>query len=501
VTALLIDRLRRDLAEAGFGVSELDELWGPVAAAALERGHRVPALRALAHRDASPLATLARMFVFGIPVTTEAAAVAFPRLGLDGAVALGLVGRDGDDAIALSDMRPYSFTDDVGAATWWIASDRGEMATGAPLAEDHVLGVGGASLTLSRFMVQEPVGSVLDLGTGCGIQAMHASRHAERVVATDISERALHYATFNAALNGIDSIEFRHGDLFDPVADELFERIVSNPPFVITPRGAGVPAYDYRDGGMAGDDLVAVVVRGAAEHLAPGGIAQMLGNWETRGDRDGIERAAEWTRSLGVDAWIVERERQDDAEYSETWIRDGGIRAGTPEFDTLSAAWLEDFASRDVSGVGFGYITLRKPLSGTPTLARFESCPGPAGDDSLAAHISAALATHDRLARLDDAGLLSERLSVAGDVTDERHYWPGDDDPTVMLLRQGGGLARVIAADTALAAFVGACDGDLSVGAICSALGELLGVDDASLTAELVVAVRELLFTGVLQFS
>ena len=62
-------------------------------------------------------------------------------------------------------------------------------------------------------------------------------------------------------------------------------------------------------------------------------------------------------------------------------------------------------------------------------------------------------------------------------MTEERHYWPGDDDPTAMLLRQGGGFGRMIALDTGLAALVGASDGELSVGAIVAALGELLDVD------------------------
>src|SRR5690606_16888635 len=99
----------------------------------------------------------------------------------------------------------------------------------------------------------DDVDSVLDLGTGCGIQAMHARRFARRVVATDISERALRYARLNAGLNGLDGIEFRLGSLYEPVAGERFDRIVTNPPFVITPRTPEVPAYEYRDGGLEGD--------------------------------------------------------------------------------------------------------------------------------------------------------------------------------------------------------------------------------------------------------
>jgi methylase of polypeptide subunit release factors len=116
------------------------------------------------------------------------------------------------------DLRPYAFFDTRGAGEWWIASDLGELATGGALRTDHVLGVGGASVTLSGLLLPGPVDTALDLGTGCGIQALHLAREARRVVATDISQRALDLAALNAALNGVESIEFRLGSLFEPVA-------------------------------------------------------------------------------------------------------------------------------------------------------------------------------------------------------------------------------------------------------------------------------------------
>lgn len=482
--ATLIERLRDDLSSAGYSVDALDALWGVDAAAALHRGNRLPARRALARLEGGGrLGALATLFVLGLPADV---AVALPRLGVEGAVELGLVAADGRP---LLDLRPYAFSDARGSHSWWVASDLGEVALGGAIPEGHVLGVGGASMTLSGLLLQEHVGSVLDLGTGCGIQAMHSSRFADRVVATDISVRALELAQLNAALNGIDSIEFRLGSLFEPVAGERFDRIVSNPPFVITPRVEGVPAYEYRDGGLVGDALVERVVRGAFDHLEPGGVAQLLGNWEYRDGEDALERVARWTD--GRDAWVVEREVQDPALYAETWIRDAGTRPGTPEFESLYAAWLDDFADRGVASVGFGYVTLRASTTG---LARFERLDGPVGGN-LAAHIGVALAAHDWLSR---AELTTALLTVASDVTEERHYWPGDEHPTVIDLRQGGGFGRVVPTGTALAAVVGACDGDLSIGAICGAIAQLLEVDEQELLAEVLPGIRELVETGML---
>lgn len=501
VTSHLLAALRDDLFTAEYTADALEALWGADAASALPRGHREPARRAI--DPGSGLGTLATAFVLGLPVDRSRLDQALPRLGVDGAVQLGLVRLDGALALPLLDLRPHAFADAAGPGSWWIASDLGEAALGHAIPEDHVLGVGGASSTLAGMMVGERVDSVLDLGTGCGIQALHSARHATRVVATDISARALDLAAFNAALNGVSSIEPRAGSLFEPVAGERFDRIVSNPPFVITPRVQGVPAYEYRDGGMVGDALVASVIRGTERHLNRGGIAQLLGNWEYRDGEDGLDRVGGWLDDTGLDAWVVEREVQDAALYAETWIRDGGVLPRTDEFDRLYGAWLDDFAERGVTAVGFGYVVLRRPLDGPPTLRRLERLHGPLGQNpaGLGVHVAASLYAHDAQRGLSDVGLAAATLVVAGDVTEERHYWPGDEHPTVMDLRQGGGFGRTFPLGTALAAVVGASDGDLPLGSICAAVADLLEVDEAELLAEVLPSVRELVVTGMLRLG
>ena len=505
--------LAADLTAAGFTVERIDALWGAEAAASLHRGSRVAALRALAARETTPLTVLATLFVLGLPVDRADAERAFPSAGLDAVLAAGLlrVDDDSDDAgppdvdhvlvHPTVDLRPYAFVDASGEASWWIASDLGELALGGALREDHVLGIGGASATLAGLMIPRTVDSALDLGTGCGIQALHVARHARRVVATDISQRALDFAAFNAALNLVDGIEFRLGSLFEPVAGETFDHVVSNPPFVITPRREGVPSYEYRDGGMVGDALVETVLRGLGDHLEPGGTAQLLGNWEYRWGVDGLDRVRAWFADTGLDVWVIERERQDPTSYAETWIRDGGTKPGTDGFDTLMGAWLDDFADRRVTGVGFGYVVVRRPLPGGPSgLRRFERVPEALGSNpaGLGATVARVLDAAAWLAAHDDAALAAAHLAVAGDVTEERYYWPGNDDPTVMTLVQGGGLGRRVDADTALAAFVGACDGDLSVAAIIGALAQITGVDEQALAADLLPAARDLVLDGLL---
>jgi len=500
----LIRALARDLAAARYSVEHVRTLWGADAGAALERGNRVPAVRALATRDEAA-ATLATLLLLGIAVPASRLDAALPSLGARGAVAAGLATLDGDTAVPAVDLRPYAFADSRGAGQWWIASDLGELATGGALRTDHVLGIGGASLTLSGLLLPGPFETALDIGTGCGIQALHLAREARHVVATDISERALAFARFNTRLNGVDSVEFRLGSLFDPVAGERFERIVSNPPFVITPRRDGVPEYEYRDGGLVGDGIVEAMVRGAARHLEPGGIAQLLGNWEDRtgpGGGPGLERAGAWADAAGLESWIVQRDRLDPPRYAETWIRDGGTRIDTTEGAGLIEAWLEDFAARGVAGVGVGYVLVRSPET-EPRLRRLERLDAPLGDAAagLGGHLAEALENHDRGTALTDAELEAATFVVAGDVTEERSHLPGSEHPSVIVLRQGGGFRREVRADPALTAIVGACDGDLPLGAIVDAVADLLETDAVVLRTAVTPAVRELLVEGFLRFA
>lgn len=492
--------LRADLTAAGYTADAVRDAWGPLADEAVGHGLRGPALAALGERG-DALAVLCRVLFLGVAVPVAALDAALPALGGDGLCALGLAARDGDAVRATALVRPQDFADASGSGQWWIASDLDEAALGGALPTDHVLGVGGASLTLAGLQLPGHAVAALDVGTGCGIQALRARRTVDRVVATDVSARALWFAALNALLNDVDGIEVRLGSLFEPVAGELFDRVVSNPPFVITPRVEGVPEYEYRDGGMAGDDLVAAFVSGVGSVLAPGGTAQLLGNWEYRAGAEGLDRVREWVASSPVplDAWVIERELLDPLAYAELWVRDGGTAPGSPAHGRLVEAWLRDFAGREVTAVGFGYLLLRR-AEGAPTLARYERITQGVGD-SLGIHLGAALSAWDRLAVTDDDALRRAVLTVADDVTEARHHLPGAEAPSVIELRQGGGFARTLQVDPALAALVGACDGDLPIGALISAIADLLDVDAGELSADLLPRVRELLFTGFLAWG
>lgn len=524
----LVSALRADLLAAPYTIAATEDLYGPLAVAALRRENPVPARRVLRGRT-DPLAVLLSVLTLGAAVPRPLIDAALPSLGAEGALELGILvpasdGEGGADADAADgesllraaiDLSPYSAQDDAGEIDWWIASDLSELATGRPLRGEHVLGVGGASLTLARITPRDAVGSVLDLGCGGGIQALHAARHARRVVATDLSERALAVAAFNAALNaeeGAAPIELRHGSLLEPVAGETFDLVVSNPPFVITPRDTALAhdrtagaegSWTYRDGGRAGDTLLAELLGALPSHLAPGGRAVMLGNWEVPDGEATDAHPRAWLDPAledGVDAWVILRETEDPAQYAETWGRDGGVTDRDPRWQDMQDAWLDDFAARGVEGLGFGYLLLRRPERGTaprPGILRSEEATG-TGSGTLSSHLTASLAMIDVLAGIDDDALAASRPVRAADVVERRHLTPGAWDPTLIELVQGAGLARAVCADQLLAATVGALDGTLTLGQTVSAVCALTDTDPDQARETLFPQIRELVTTGML---
>ncbi|MFJ9040937.1 methyltransferase [Streptomyces sp. NPDC102406] len=490
--------LRAALLAAEFTADGLLELLGAPAYAALARSETVPALRAT--RGDSPLETLVRLFLLQQPVPRERVAEVLP---LDACRASGWLRETGDGATAAVaatvDVRPYGGPD---GEDWFIVSDLGCAVGGAggigSHAEGVVLGVGGASTTLAGITVRTPVASALDLGTGSGIQALHAARHATRVTATDLNPRALHITALTLALSGVPAAELREGSLYEPVgegADATYDLIVSNPPFVISP-GARLT---YRDGGMGGDDLCRSLVQGAGEHLNEGGYAQFLANWQHVDGEEWTERLRSWV-PRGCDAWIVQREVQDITQYAELWLRDAGDhRADPAEYAARYDAWLDEFEARKVTAVGFGWITLRKTGSDEPSIV-VEEWPHPV-EQPLGETVRAHFERIDWLRTHDDAALLESSFVLAGEVVQEQVGLPGAEDPEHVVLRQGRGMRRATKVDTVGAGFAGVCDGTLSAGRILDAIAQLVGEEQVLLRDRTPAQIRTLVEQGFLEPS
>ena len=511
----LLQALASDLREVGYTLEGVAELLGESAYAALNRDQPIPALIATEAAAAgeprtAALAAVVRFWLLAVPQEAEVLDGALPRTRAEGLAALGLAKITGTEVAAEADLRPYGWdAGRNGGVEIWVASDLAAHQRPGVLRHDHVLGIGQASTTLVQTTIRRKAERALDLGTGCGIQTFHLLQHSGHVTATDISERALAFTRFNLLLNAealdidpgrpAERVSLRLGSLLKPVAGETFDLVVSNPPFVITPRTAGEAAADqftYRDGGLPGDDIVASLVRSLPDVLAPGGTAQLLGNWEIPEGSAWDERPQSWA-GPDTDAWFIQREQVGPEQYAETWLQDASETRDRRHYQEAYAAYLADFASRNVGGIGFGMVFLRRP-AGERRIRRFEEITYPI-EQPVGPHLGAAVERADWLAAHD---VSAAHLLVAEDVTEERHQRPGAEHPGVILLRQGAGLRRTNLLSTELAGFVSACDGDLTAGQIIGALEALLGgtegFDGAAFRSGLLTEVANLVRDGFL---
>jgi methylase of polypeptide subunit release factors len=404
---------------------------------------------------------------------------------------VGVVESAGGEVRALLDVRPYAEPD---GPPWWLVSDLGTGLDGAtaPLPAEHVLGLGGASSTLAQYTVRPPVDRALDVGTGSGVQALHASRHSREVVGTDVSRRALRLAALTADLSGV-RLDLRQGDLLRPVAGETFDLVVSNPPFVVG-APAGPTRHTYRDSGLDLDGVSARLAAEAPDLLRPGGTFQMLANWVHLAGTPWDERVRAWLPRDGFDALVLQREVLDPAEYVATWLRDAG-EAGSPGYVERYDGWLAALEHAGVAAVGFGMVAVRR-TDAAPRVTALD-WPHPV-EQPLGPHVLSWFARQRWLAGTDDQALLSARLRVADDVLQEQVGRPGAEVPEHLVLRQQVGLRRAAASDTTTAAVVGACDGSLPLGTLVGAVEQLLGGPAAD-RAGLLRRVRELVEAGVLQ--
>lgn len=477
-----ISALRRALQDADYTLDAVSERLGDTGLSGLARNSSVPTLRILAGATDAQ-AELIRFWLLGRPV---AATTIRPLLGCpDALVQAGLIHANGDQWQAAVELKPHGSQ----ARSGWICSDQTPLdGRIVPPSEDFVLGASPASTTLAQLVPPGHYGTVLDLGTGCGIQGLHLD--ADQLVATDLNQRALDLARISLGLSEVTA-DLRLGSLYEPVAGERFDLIVTNPPYVISPPRPG--RLIYRDGGFAGDDLMREVVTGAAAHLNPGGVLVVLGNWAIT-DRPWDERLAEWITPTGCDALVLQREVLDPYEYIELWLADAGL-AGRAEYLPRYRQWLDYFADSGITSVGLGWLVLRRAERAQPEV-RFEDWPH-------AVHQPVGTAFADFFAAVDDARAPEAEFWARcwrqhPELTQETFGEPGAADPEHLVLRQGYGFGRAMEPGTALAAVVGACDGELPLAALVTAVSGLLEVGSQELADDLLPRLRELVALGYL---
>jgi release factor glutamine methyltransferase len=125
---------------------------------------------------------------------------------------------------------------------------------------------------LLKAIELEDVQSLLEVGTGTGLIALHAARHSS-VVATDVNPFAVRLCASNARLNDV-SIQAVQADLFAGLKG-AFDVIAFNPPYL--PVEAGEHPLDLAwSGGSDGNQVILRFLREAGSHLSAGGRIYIL---------------------------------------------------------------------------------------------------------------------------------------------------------------------------------------------------------------------------------
>jgi release factor glutamine methyltransferase len=144
---------------------------------------------------------------------------------------------------------------------------------------------------------------IADVGTGSGCIALALAKELPQaeIYATDISAAALEIARANAARHQLDArIHFREADLLAGLADNSFDFIVSNPPYVGESEEDQVQLevrkFEPRNAvfaGSIGTEVIARLIPQAHAALKPGGwlvmeisgtiaeeVKRLLQNWD-----------------------------------------------------------------------------------------------------------------------------------------------------------------------------------------------------------------------------
>jgi methylase of polypeptide subunit release factors len=481
----LVAALRRGLLAAGFTYPIVRETLGADETLTTPP-HQVP-LVARRLGD-GPLATLIRLFVLGAPVSVEQATRALAPLSLEDAITIGIASLGRSRVHGAVRILP---TDDSVFASDLDGPDPAELPA------DFVMGVTDSSRMLARLTIRRPIEVALDLGSGCGYQAVLAARHADRVIATDVNPRALAFTTFNALLNGATNVECRRGDRFAPVEHETFDLIVSNPPFVISPDREFV----YRDSGLAGDSVSRTIVGEATRYLRPGGLASVLISWIHDANADNWSAPLrDWVADRGCDGWFLRKGSYDPLAYAVLWNQRLAHANQMQRYIDSVDRWMRYFERLGIGAMGYGAVLLRR-RTGPVTRLREDELPEPGVGVDAAAELGRLMELEDALESLDDAALLQHRLALTSEQRLEQ----------ILRWRDGGfriveaslvcerGLRPRAEVDPPLAALLAQIDGSRSIAEVLDRTATAVAAPESNtFRAQALTAVRELVAHGFL---
>jgi SAM-dependent methyltransferase len=414
----------------------------------------------------SPLTDLVSLFALGMPVDRDQLIESLSAGGYGAARDAGCLVDRGDEVVAAIRLMPHG--------NLWIASDR-RPDPRAPAQPLHVTGINAPAGVLAGLTVRQSVQRGLDIGTGNGIQALLAAHHCHEVVATDVNHRALAFAAFNAALNRIDNISFREGSLFDPVAHEVFDLIVCNPPYVISPDSD----YVYRDSGNSPAALCRDIVASTPQHLSDGGFGTVLVSWPSVPDADWSTVPRTWLGN-GAAAWLLHYRAEDPLTHAASWNKPIA-EIDAKRYAAAIDRWLSYDTQQNIEQISFGAVVMRGQPSGSAVI---RCDPLRSGSGSASDQILRVFAAHDDLSCPESAVLERRFTLVAGHQLEQSlglvdGQWQGG--PTTLALVEGIGFELTL--DSIMTQVLIGLDGSSTAQEIVDRVAADAGLADQDLPA------------------
>jgi len=356
---------------------------------------------------------------------------------------------------------------------------------------EMVLWPNPTSKFLARFAVRRHSRATLDLGTGSGILSLLASRWSDEVVATDLNQRAVDCARFNARLNGVENIQVVAGDCFAPVQGRRFDLILSNPPFFITPQGD----YLFCENPMELDGLCRRLVKEAHDYLNEDGYLQMLCEWAQIQGQPWEERVAEWIEKTGCDAWVMKGLTQDPEEYAQQRIKE---TSENPAHDAaIYAGYMDYYRHRRVEAIHDGLIVMRRREG--RNWVRIEEVPHTPKGGELGPMIESTFAAHTLMQQLeDDENLRALKPRMAPNVrldqvcVQHQGQWRAE----TLTLQLISGFPFHMNVQPLVAEFLVTCDGNRTAGEAIDAFASQANAPVAAVQTECLAIIRKLLERG-----
>jgi hypothetical protein len=204
--------------------------------------------------------------------------------------------------------------------------------------------------------------------------------------------------------------------------------------------------FMYRDGGFEGDSLSRTLLRDLPGHIEDGGFGVLQGNWIHGRDERWFAPIERGLAGSGCDAVLGRISTAAAVEYAAGWNEPHYV--GDPRgFARLIEEWVEYWEEHGIELTSGAMIVLRRRPGASNWRRAVSLADRPQRLDREA--MAALFAAQDRLAELDDDGLLDVRLRAPADMRVERYQQPGGEQTCVLELDSAAGVRRPVSPELA----------------------------------------------------